>query len=283
MFDQVITLGNSQIQHGKKNNRIYLMHLEKQDVPGILDELDALASSYSYSKIFAKVSKQFLEDFIKYGYVTEAIVPAFYHGREDCIFISKYLDDRRGIPINKVLNQKVLELSFSKRNNKSTQSRAENHSLPSNYVFRKACLADAPEMAKLYSKVFDSYPFPISNPAYIEETMQDHVIYFGIWSGGQLVAASSCEMCKEDKNVEMTDFAILPEYRRYHLSHFLLGEMEEEMKLKGIKTAYTIARAISFGMNCTFAKNAYDYAGTLIQNTQIGGNIEDMNVWFKSL
>ena len=52
---------------------------------------------------------------------------------------------------------------------------------------------------------------------------------------------------------------------------------------KNINTAYTIARSNSFGMNCTFAKCGYDFGGILVRNTQIGGKIEDMNVWFKSI
>jgi hypothetical protein len=36
-------------------------------------------------------------------------------------------------------------------------------------------------------------------------------------------------------------------------------------------------------MNITFAKNGYEYAGTLKNNTNISGNIESMNVWYKHL
>jgi hypothetical protein len=44
---------------------------------------------------------------------------------------------------------------------------------------------------------------------------------------------------------------------------------------------FTIARARSTGMNVTFAKNGYSFAGTLINNTNISGRIESMNVWYK--
>ena len=37
------------------------------------------------------------------------------------------------------------------------------------------------------------------------------------------------------------------------------------------------------GMNITFAKHGYHYAGTLNNNTNICGRIESMNVWYKSL
>ena len=59
--------------------------------------------------------------------------------------------------------------------------------------------------------------------------------------------------------------------------------MEENMKTAGFVTLYTIARAASIGINATFAKCGYTFAGTLINNTQISGRIESMNVWYKNL
>ncbi|MDD4047577.1 MAG: putative beta-lysine N-acetyltransferase, partial [Clostridia bacterium] len=39
----------------------------------------------------------------------------------------------------------------------------------------------------------------------------------------------------------------------------------------------------SYGMNISFAKHRYQYCGTLINNTNISGSIESMNVWYKAL
>jgi len=55
------------------------------------------------------------------------------------------------------------------------------------------------------------------------------------------------------------------------------------MRSAGIITAYTIARAYSFGMNITFAERDYDFDGTLTNNTNISGRLESMNVWHKRL
>jgi putative beta-lysine N-acetyltransferase len=113
--------------------------------------------------------------------------------------------------------------------------------------------------------------------------MDENIVYFCIWKGSELAAVSSCEIDMGNLNVEMTDFAVLPKYRGRGLSLFLLGQMNIHMKQNGIKTAYTIARANSFGMNSTFSKCGYSFAGRLVKNTQIGGSIEDMNVWYKQL
>jgi hypothetical protein len=59
--------------------------------------------------------------------------------------------------------------------------------------------------------------------------------------------------------------------------------MEQTVKMKGIKTAYTIARATSPGINITFARKEYRFGGRLINNTNISGRIESMNIWYKQM
>ena len=138
-------------------------------------------------------------------------------------------------------------------------------------------------MSALYGRVFETYPFPIVNPAYIRRTMASHVVYFGIWLTGTLAALSSAEIDLQAHNVEMTDFATLEPYRGRSLATGLLKAMEADMTHRNIATAYTIARAPSFGMNITFARMGYTFAGRLVNNTNIDGGFEDMNVWYKRL
>ena len=135
----------------------------------------------------------------------------------------------------------------------------------------------------MYKKIFDTYPFPIYDPKYILKTIQGNVIYFSIWKKDTIIALASSEMDITSKNVEMTDFATLPAYRGKGLSQCLLKQMENEMSKRQIKTAYTIARALSVGINMAFAKMGYTYGGTLKNNTNICGRLESMNVWYKFL
>ena len=99
----------------------------------------------------------------------------------------------------------------------------------------------------------------------------------------KIVSLASSEIDYEAGNVEMTDFATLPRYRGQGLGHWLLSRMETEMRSEGIATAYTIARALERGINILFARRGYEYGGTIHNNTNIGGQIESMNVWYKSL
>ncbi|MCI5141990.1 MAG: putative beta-lysine N-acetyltransferase, partial [Candidatus Electrothrix sp. ATG1] len=151
------------------------------------------------------------------------------------------------------------------------------------FTFRECTRNDVSIMAAIYRKRFASYPFPIHQVDYLLETMESHVVYFGVEAGGHLVALASAEVDREASNVEMTDFATLPAWAGYNLSLHLLRCMEREMRQQNIRTAYTIARAMSPAMNITFARAGYSFAGRLKNNTNISGSIESMNVWYNPL
>lgn len=138
-------------------------------------------------------------------------------------------------------------------------------------------------MANLYRTVFPSYPFPITEPDYLKETMASQTIYFAARHNGIIVALAAAEMDRTSKNAEMTDFATLPEHRSKKLALYLLWHMERAMRELGFITAYSIARALSAGISITFSRMGYCWGGTLSNNTDINGHIESMNVWYKNL
>jgi putative beta-lysine N-acetyltransferase len=274
MSDTLEKIGNSQIQHGPDNDRIYLMKLDPADLPGLPVELDALAAKQGYTKIFAKVPEPCRPAFTSCGYRCEGRIPGFYKGETDAAFLGKFIDPARAIDPQRDDIEHLIALAQSKQG-------SAVRALPPGYSLRAATEADADELAAVYNAVFASYPFPIHDPAYLIETMRSHVCYFVAEKDGKIAAASSGEMDRENRNAEMTDFATRPEHLGHGLAAHLLKFMEPEMKQRGIATSYTIARAVSAGMNITFAKCGYSYGGTLIKNTQIAGAIESMNLWYQ--
>ncbi len=277
MTDQIVTFGNSAIQHGRHSNRAYLMNLDSGDLPAVLPYLDNLARTRGYTKIFAKVPAKAMDDFTRNSYVPEASIPGFYSGERDVCFMGKYFAPERKEEQNPDLVQDALEAALEK------EPLLEAPSLEEPLSCRAAREEDAQAMAQLYRKVFATYPFPIHDPAYLRETMASHVDYHGIWAGDRLVALASAEKDVAGKNAEMTDFATDPEFRSRGLANHLLDRLERAVSRQGICTAFTIARAYSYGMNITFAKSGYTYSGTLTHNTQISGKLESMNVWYKDL
>jgi putative beta-lysine N-acetyltransferase len=277
MIDQIANIEDGLIHHGKQNNRVYVMKAPREDPQSFITKIEDLAAENEYEKIIAKVPDGIKEEFIQSGYDEEAQVPDFYLGEEDCFFVSKYMClERKKVSDKKVIEQ-VLQAAYKNKGPLYMSG------LKNSFVCRKAEKRDITAMAALYKKVFITYPFPIHEEAYIESTMDDHVIYFGVWHQDILIALSSSEVDWKSKNAEMTDFAVDPDYRGRNISSWLLQVMEQEMKKYDIRLAYTIARAVSYGMNCTFSKNGYDFAGTLYNNTHIASDIESMNVWYKKL
>jgi putative beta-lysine N-acetyltransferase len=138
-------------------------------------------------------------------------------------------------------------------------------------------------MSRLYRQVFDSYPFPIHDPAFLSSAMAADTRFFCIREAGRIAALGSCEMDPENGTVEMTDFAVAPGHRGKGLAGRLLVHMESAMTCRRMRMAYTIARSASPAMNITFKKSGYRFAGALCNNTHIGGRIESMWVWYKSL
>lgn len=252
------------------------MKFDKQDYLYLLPLLNELAIKKGYSKIFAKVPASAQPVALLEGYIQEAYIPQFYTGNEGVFFMAKYLDPARSEILPEALSGLTILLSDS--------DFTKIDELPANFKIRKTGLEDAPLMAKLYRQVFKTYPFPITEVSYLQNTMKTgSVIYFGIWDEGKLIGLSSAEPDHLYLNAEMTDFAVLPEYRGQKLASFLLKKMEDEMEQLNFKTLYTIARLNSPGMTKTFINRRYHYSGLLKNNTNISGQIESMNVFYKNI
>lgn len=274
--DRIITLGRSRVQHGPHSDRVYLMRLAPEDMPGLLARLDALARDRGYGKIFARVPTRFLPAFRRRGYREEARIPGFYQGRTACSFLGRYFDPARAREPDPARCREVLKTARA-------ATRAGPPGLPDRFTASPARPADADALARLYRAVFETSPFPVQDPAYIRATMRHKVRYICVRHRDKIVAAAAADRSDRESAAEMTDFAARPEARGHGLARFLLARLEQEMAGQGIRTAYTIARARSVPMNRTFAALGYRHAGLLINNTQISGGLESMNVWYKPL
>ncbi len=265
------------IQHGKYNDRLYLMKCPSSPDQNLADDLIRLTQKKGYTKIFAKVPEFVSRQFFLAGFIEEARIPKFYSAGESAVFMSFYLDkNRSNEPHVEKLNHN-LAIALGKENKKTVSD------LNTRYVIRKCSEHDVDAVANLYRQVFASYPFPIQDPDYLLNTMRSNAEYFCIEAENEIAAVCAAEIDRKNLAAEMTDFATSPGWRSKKFAQHLLAFMEREIKKKKIKTAYTIARAMSVAMNITFCKSGYCLAGRLKNNTNIAGSIESMNVWYKSI
>jgi len=276
MPDKIEKLHGSLIHHGPLNQRIYVLKYHHEAHTPFLESLLQLAQEKDYGKIIMKIPESQQTPFLANGFEKEAEIPGYFYGEETVAFLAKYLKPERKEPNDLTELRQTVDQVIQKRRTDLPPIKAE-------WECRLLNESDIPALQKIYQAVFPSYPFPIHKAEYLQQTMNSHVAYFGIFENGQLMAAASCEMDKELLNVEMTDFATYREYRGNGLASILLNRMEKQMKEQHFQTAYTIARAVSYGMNRVFANGDYQFGGTLLNNTNIGGQIESMNIWHKPL
>jgi putative beta-lysine N-acetyltransferase len=275
-MDTIENFLGSTIQHGHHNNRIYLMQLSSNNIKELLSKLDELAHRHGYTKILARIPAGQWHSFEHAGYIKEAVIPGFFQGSTDGFFIAKFFDTQRGLDAPEDQLQKLIAGNTEPLHGQGTELLSTGH-------IAICSPADAPAMSAIYRNTFASYPFPVTDPAYIQKMMAEDVRYYCVREEEQIVALAAAEIDTTHKNVEMTDFATLPMWRGQGLAETLLQHMNEAMSLEGLQTAYTIARAQSPGINHVFKRCGYSYAGFLANNTQISGTIQSMTVWYKTL
>ncbi len=259
------------------NRRIQILDYEAREPRAMIRGLVAEARNRGYGKIFLKApvfDREALEDA---GMVFEATITGYFSG-QPAVVMSLYLnDDRMKRPFESEQDG-ILDTIGSRPPDDSVPD------LPDGYRMAVAEASDLEELATLYRTVFDSYPFPITDPEYLLSTMNSHVVYRIVRdTEGVVVAAASAETCRRHRNSEMTDFATLPNQRGLGLAQHILAALEEDMAVRSIPNLYTIARARSFGMNRVFYNRGYTMTGTLVNNCHISGQFEDMHVWCKTL
>jgi len=274
--DTIDQLYGSTIQHGHHNDRIYLMHLEPEYTDALIAELEKLALSRKYGKIFAKIPMDQWKAFEKAGYIKEAEIPCFYAGEKTCCFGAMFFGDR----------QKTEE-DFSELNQLLQKKKGAEQNVPirsgKRPSVKKCTFSEADELATFYRDIFVSYPFPLTSTPFIRLSMREKCNYYYIREEGKIVAAAAADIDKEHQYAEMTDFATTPSFGGKGLATLLLHQLERDLDPAEVKTVFTIARSRSLSMNRVFQKRGYTYSGLLINNTQIAGRIESMTVWYKHL
>ena len=272
--DVVERICGALVQHGPFNDRIYVMRTGRaRDVADLVPALDALALGKRYGKILAKIPSPAWPVFKGAGYEKEAAIPGFYRDGADALFAAKYLvEERRREPRHEAAATLSGEDGFEPAGGGIAEA-----------TVAPCTAADAEAMGAIYRRVFHAYPFPIDNPDYLKERMGADVACFGIHLQGRLAALAAAEIDSRHQAAELTDFATLPRWRRCGLAGRLRIHMEAAVSGQGVRTAFSIARAESPGMNRVFATGGYRYGGRLKNNTRIGKGLESMNVWFKSV
>ena len=258
------------------NRRVKVLSFDG-DIRGICERLDYLARENGFDKIFVKARAEQWQRFLTHGFMLEGIILHYFNG-EDAFVVSRFLSQER------VSSPTLIEEAELIHRLMAVPRNARALALPPGYTMAIAEEADVPAIALLYSHVFASYPAPLTMPDFLLSTMRRDVVYMLIKDpGGQVVSAASADIDRRHANAEMTDCATFPAERGKGLMALALGALEGVLRDRGITCAYTMARATEAAMNKVFHNLGYDYCGRLINNCDIAGGFEDINIWSKSL
>jgi putative beta-lysine N-acetyltransferase len=242
----------------------------------LLAKVEELVKLHQAEKLIIKARSEDYFTFIEAGFQPEAIVEQYFLGSTAHFFSKFYSAERKRNDhwiTEDGMIQNIYQLSPS----------TEKTALPKEYELKKADEYCASELSSLYKQVFQIYPTPLHDPDYVKKTMKEGTIYYVFSHQGKIVSAASAEINLFYKNAELTDCATLTEHRKYGLMKMILQELERDLRNQGIFCAYSIARALSFGMNAALFQLGYSYRGRFMNNCYIYDKLENMNMWVKNL
>jgi len=241
-----------------------------------VEEALLAVAEISAEKLIFKIRKENIIDLMMHGFVYEAMIDKFYLG-SDCHFLVKYFSTERRANVHWIKEDEIIQ------NVAALPKHVTLSSPPREYEVRKAVVTDAVMLAELYRAVFEVYPTPMNDPEYIQKCIKGDTVFYVYTYEGKIVSAASAEINRFYHNAEITDCATLPEHRQFGLMKHLIVKLEEELLAQEIYCVYSIARALSFGMNAALHQQGYEYRGRLANNCYIFDKLEDMNMWVKSI
>ncbi|TCX48913.1 putative beta-lysine N-acetyltransferase [Dehalobacter sp. 14DCB1] len=233
------------------------------------------AKQENLGKIISNCHKKDLSIFEECGFVAEGIIDGFFQG-EDAICMSLFLEKKRECSLYEEKENRIIDYCV-KNTNKFELTKNKK------YTIRQAVPDDIPQMIQLFQTIFETHPTPIFSREYLLEVMRDHVLFMVAEEEGKIISIASAELDKQHMNAEITDCATYPKYRGRNILSELIFQLETHLKRDGFVTAYSLSRANNLGINRSLSKLGYIYRGRLINNCNISGGYEDMNIWVKAL
>ncbi|MCR3923152.1 MAG: putative beta-lysine N-acetyltransferase [Firmicutes bacterium] len=258
-----------------KSERLKVLNYQGNVEKVIKNSLE-LCGKYGLGKIYATAREEDHQIYLDHGFVDEAIIDGYFKG-DTGYNVSFFYDLARKASLKINEEDEILENAKKHAKEYTPLEKSEFH-------IRTASIKDAEALAQLYDRVFATYPTPMHKAEYIKNVMSNNKGFFKIAEdSGRIVSAASAELNHEYLNAEITDCATASEYRGKGLLSELVSELENSLRRRSFGVLFSIARAISPGINIVFSKHGYTFAGRQISHSYIMGSFEDMNIWVKQI
>lgn len=258
------------------NQRIRVLDYRAAALEPMILQLRAIAEANGFDKIIVMASANDWLAFLRHGYVLEAVIRYFHQGA-DAYVVSKFRSQAR-LASSSLMSEILLIEEIM-----ASPPKSDAGVLPKDCSLRLARRDDIPRLLELYRGIFVSYPSPLVHEAYLRAIFASESLFAICVRGSDLVAAASAEFHPRARAAELTDCATIPEFRGRGIMSALVRFLENELVRREYLSAYTMARARSVGMNRVFYSLGYEFMGRLVNNCDIQGAFEDMNIWVRSL
>lgn len=257
------------------NRRIKVLDYRADDYPAMMLKLRFLAKANRFDKIWIKATERDWIEFLKFGYVLEGVLQYYNRGRP-AYLVSKFRSQKR-LQSKHLMKETLLIEEILNR------PRGEPRPLARGYTLDYAREKDVDGMLALYQQVFKTYPSPLKYREYLRAVLHRDAIFRVIRRGDRVLSVASAELDRGHQAAELTDCATHPDERGKGLMGAILHALEGDLRRRGYRCAYTMARARSYGMNAAFHALGYEFNGRMVNNCDIYGSFEDMNLWVKNL
>lgn len=269
-------IDNTKICVDNVSERVKILNSSNISVQS-LKKIICFASSQQMGKIICNSDIENSELLIEAGFCVEGKIDGFFKGK-DALCMSYFIDSKRKVSIDSVQKDILIDRSLNIQN---TYSKSSNNI--STYSIRTAMPKDIGQIIELFSTVFSTYPSPVYDENFIKETMNGKVLYKVAVLEGKIIGIASADMDTDNLNAEITDCATYPEHRGKGILSNIIYQLEEDLKKMDFITLYSLSRSINPGINMVLSKHNYKYTGRLINNCNICGAFEDMNIWTKNI
>lgn len=256
------------------NKRLKVKNHRISNYDQFTDYLEFVCRENDLTKLIIIASEKDWQELFTRGFLLEALHPTFFRGKPG-FHLSKFFSQERKNTPHWDREDHVLE--------QARKVIGVPEKLPEEYLIRTAIKKDIPQLVELFTRVFKTYPTPLDDSLYLEKAMENAAVFKVIVDQDQIVSAASLDIDYQTLSAELTDCATLPLYRGQGLMSHLVQELEKEAISLGMITLYTIARSLSIGINGAFARFGFKYYGRFINNCDICGQFQNMNLWSKQL
>ncbi len=212
--------GAAEIDADRFNERLRVIRYDGQ-ITALIPAVLAEAKQEGAQKVIFFAKRGDEPEFVKHLFIVEGVIDGYYNGHEAVVMV-RYLSEERRRSDSYVSEDSTVDRLYETPQRGLTQTESA-------LMFRKADEDDADRLSHLYKHVFLTYPTPVFNPLYIKKTMRENTIYYAAFDQDRLIGAASADINPVLGHAEMTDCAVLSDYRGNSVTAHLFKALEQEL------------------------------------------------------